>query len=67
MEAIRGSSGEQLYRTDGTVIACPPDSQEQKFLKDLEGVVIWFFEKGTLYLDLKYDTGTMNFYRGMVQ
>jgi heat shock protein HslJ len=50
-----------------TLMACPPNSQEQKFLKDLEGVVIWFFEKGTLYLDLKYDTGTMNFYRGMVQ
>jgi hypothetical protein len=29
--------------------------------------VLWFLKKGTLYLDIKFDTGTMNFYRGTAQ
>jgi heat shock protein HslJ len=47
-----------------TLMACGPDSQDQQFLKDLEGVAGWFLKKGMLYLDIKSDVGTMRFYRG---
>ncbi len=47
-----------------TKMACGPDIQDQQFLKDLEGVAVWFLKKGKLYLDIKVDTGTMDFYRG---
>ena len=50
-----------------TMMACGPDSQDQQFLKDLEGVAVWFLKKGDLYLDIKSDTGTMRFYRGVAQ
>jgi hypothetical protein len=43
--------------------ACPPDSLEQTFIKDLNAAVIYFIHEGNLYLDLKYDTGTMKFSR----
>ncbi|MCK5517509.1 MAG: META domain-containing protein [Desulfobulbaceae bacterium] len=48
-----------------TLMACGPDSQDQQFLRDLEGVAVWFLKKGDLYLDIKADTGTMRFYRGV--
>ncbi len=51
----------------GTLMACGPDSQDQHYLKDLEGVAVWFLKKGELYLDIKFDTGTMRFYRGVAQ
>ncbi len=51
----------------GTRMACAPDSQDQQFLRDLEGVAVWFLKKGDLYLDIKFDTGTMRFYRGVAQ
>jgi len=48
-----------------TLMACGPDSQDQYFLRDLKGASVWFLKKGSLYLDIKFDTGTMNFYRGV--
>lgn len=48
-----------------TMMACPPGSQNQQFLKDLDGVAGWLLKKGDLYLDIKFDTGTMRFYRGV--
>ena len=42
---------------------CPPDSLEQTYLKDLNGAAIYFIREGGLYIDLKYDTGTMKFSR----
>lgn len=48
-----------------TLMACGPDSQDQQFLRDLEDVAVWFLKKGDLYLDIKADTGTMRFYRGV--
>ena len=48
-----------------TLMACAPDSQDQQFLRDLEGAAIWFLKKGDLYLDIKADAGTMRFYRGV--
>ncbi len=46
-----------------TRMDCGPDSLDQQFLKDLEGVSIWFLKNSRLYLDIKYDTGTMEFSR----
>jgi heat shock protein HslJ len=47
--------------THSTMAMCPPDSLDTKFLKDLAAAAIYFFNKGSLYLDLKYDSGTMKF------
>jgi heat shock protein HslJ len=47
--------------THTTRAACPPDSLEQPYIRDLNGVAVWFFKEGDLYLDIKYDTGTMKF------
>jgi heat shock protein HslJ len=40
---------------------CPPDSLEKEFIKNLNAARIYFLHEGDLYLDLKYDTGTMKF------
>jgi heat shock protein HslJ len=45
-----------------TMMACPPESADQQFLRDLEGAAIWFIKKGDLYFDLKGDVGTMAFF-----
>ena len=45
--------------THTTRAMCPPDSLEQAFIKNLNAASIYFFKKENLYLDLKYDTGTM--------
>jgi heat shock protein HslJ len=47
--------------THSTRAACPPDSLEQTFLRDLNAAAIYFMREGHLYIDLKYDTGTMKF------
>lgn len=44
-----------------TRAACPPESLEQPFIRDLNGVAGWLFMDGDLYMDIKYDTGTMRF------
>jgi len=49
--------------THSTMAMCPPDSLEKKFLKDMATAAIYFFKDGYLYLDFKYDTGTMKFRR----
>ena len=49
--------------THSTRAMCPPESLEQTFLKDLGGAAIYFMRDGDLYIDLKYDTGTMRFER----
>jgi heat shock protein HslJ len=64
---IHGSyraSGKSILITLGpsTMAACAPDSPDQQFLRDLEGAAVWFLKKGDLYLDLKADAGTMDFY-----
>ena len=67
------NAGGGRYRLDGssltlevthtTMAACPPDSLERQFLKDLAAARIAFMRDGDLYLDLMYDTGTMKFAR----
>jgi len=47
--------------THSTRAMCPPDSLDQDFKKDLNAATIYFIKDGLLYLDLKYDSGTMKF------
>jgi heat shock protein HslJ len=47
--------------THTTMVACPPESLEQKYIRDLNAAGVYFFEVDVLYIDLKYDTGTMKF------
>ena len=49
--------------TRSTRAMCPPDSLDEAFKKDLGAAAMYFFKDGSLYLDLKYDTGTMKFSR----
>jgi heat shock protein HslJ len=63
--------GGGTYRLDGkrisieithtTMAACPPESLEQKYIRDLNSAAIYFIKADVLYIDLKYDAGTMKF------
>ena len=44
-----------------TRMACPPDSLDSAFMRDLQRVVSFFVDGGRLYLELPYDSGTMKF------
>jgi len=44
-----------------TRMACPPDSLDGPFMKDLQRVVSFFVQDGDLYLELPLDSGTMRF------
>jgi heat shock protein HslJ len=44
-----------------TRMACPPDSQDSEFMRDLQRVTSFFLENGSLYLELPLDSGTMHF------
>jgi len=44
-----------------TMAACEPGSLEDEFVRNLEGATNYFFRDGALYIDLKFDTGTMRF------
>ena len=44
-----------------TRMACPPDSLDNVFMRDLQRVVSFFLRKDRLYLELPYDSGTMTF------
>ena len=44
-----------------TRMACPEDSLDQLFMRDLQRAAIYFVQDGMLYLDLPYDSGTMRF------
>lgn len=49
--------------THSTMAACEPGSLDRTFLRDLGSAAIYFVRQGSLYLDLKHDTGTMEFGR----
>ena len=49
--------------THTTMAACPPESLEQNYIRDLNAAAIYFFKADVLCIDLKYDTGTMKFLR----
>lgn len=44
-----------------TLAACPPESIEQEYLRNLQDAAIYFFQDGDLFIDIKYDAGTMRF------
>jgi heat shock protein HslJ len=44
-----------------TRMACPPNSLDEPFMRDLQRVASFFVDNGTLYLELPYDSGTMKF------
>jgi len=44
-----------------TMVACPEVSLEGEFVKGLAASELFFIRNGDLYMDLKYDTGTMRF------
>ena len=46
-----------------TRMACPPDTQDGTFMRDLQRVTSFFIEDGVLFLELPYDSGTMQFRR----
>ncbi len=41
--------------------ACPKESLGERFAGQLTGAAFYFFRSGDLYLDMKYDSGTMRF------
>jgi heat shock protein HslJ len=49
--------------THATLAACEPGSLDQTFRRDLSAAAIFFVRQGRLFLDLKHDTGTMEFGR----
>ena len=49
--------------THSTMAACEPGSLDRTFLRDLRAAATYFMRQGKLFLDLKYDTGTMEFGR----
>jgi len=49
--------------THSTRAMCLPDSLDQVFKKDLGAASIYFLKDGFLYLDLKYDSGTIQLSR----
>ena len=44
-----------------TRMACPPDSLDGPFMRDLQRVTSFFVQDELLYLELPYDSGTMKF------
>jgi heat shock protein HslJ len=52
-----------IEMTHSTLVACEPDSLDSVFLRDLAAARVFFLRRGKLFLDLKYDTGTMEFSR----
>ena len=44
-----------------TRMACPEDTQDALFMRDLDRVTSFFLDNGNLYLEMPYDSGTMKF------
>ena len=49
--------------TQSTMAACPEGSLEDQFVRDLTAGAGYFLKDGDLYIDLKYDSGTMKLSR----
>ncbi len=47
-----------------TRMACPPGSLDIVFTRDIQRVASFFINAGRLYLELPYDSGTMQFRAG---
>jgi heat shock protein HslJ len=48
-----------------TRMACPPDSLDVPYMRDLQRVASFFVQDGDLYLELPADSGTMRFRRAV--
>ena len=57
----RGEKTIFIEITQSTIAACPEGSLEDEFVKGLSAATIYFIQNGDLCLDLKYDSGTMQF------
>lgn len=44
-----------------TRMACPENSQDSRFARDLERIATFFIDDGELYLEMPMDSGTMRF------
>jgi len=44
-----------------TMAACPPDSLSDRYIRDLHEVVTYVLQDGTLHLNLKMDSGNLEF------
>ena len=44
-----------------TLAACPPSSLGDRFVTQLSSAAIYFFQEKNLFIDLKFDSGTMKF------
>jgi heat shock protein HslJ len=65
------NTGNGVYTADGSSISievqamtlamCPPDSLSDQFVQGLNTAAIYFFQDGTLFMDLPMDSGTMAF------
>ena len=49
--------------THSTMAACPEGSLEDEFVRALSAAAIYFIKDGDLYIDQKYDSGTIRFSR----
>jgi len=56
--ALRGNEI-SIEITHTTRAACPQESLEQTYIRDLNAAANYFTKGDFLYIDLKYDTGTM--------
>jgi heat shock protein HslJ len=52
-----------LEITHSTMAACEEGSLENQFVRDLTAAAQIFMQDGDLYIELKYDSGTMKFSR----
>ena len=44
-----------------TMMACPPEAQQDDFIKDLTSVQMYLLQDGNLHLMLPFDSGTISF------
>ncbi len=44
-----------------TLMACPEGSLGDQFVSNLSNTTLFFFQEGNLFIDLKFDSGTMSF------
>jgi len=58
---VKKGSSISLNITHTTMAMCPRGSLEGEFLRDLAAAATYFMAEGDLYIDLKFDTGTMKF------
>jgi len=47
--------------THSTMAACPDGSLQEEFVRSLSAAAIYFIRDGDLFIDLKYDSGTIRF------